>query len=485
MQGSTLQPKIFISYSWTTPQHEQWVINLAERLTGDGIVVILDKWDLKEGQDMHVFIEQMVQNKEISKVLVICDKGYQKKANDRQGGVGKETQLISKEVYEKVDQEKFIPVVKELDEDGKPCIPHYMSTRIYINLSDEGAFEENYQKLIRNLYNKPALRKPALGTPPAYILEEEQAVLPTAHKVGQIKSAMLNDRQSAQGLTYDYLDTFLQGMEDYRLSGGSQPDFDEKVVISIDKMLPLRDDFVDFILTLFKYGKDVNREKLHNFFEKLSALSFKPEHVERYTEVDFDNYRFFIYEIFLYFISALLQLDRYEDLIYFLYTPYFIRYNGKLEHFGVGIFNEYCRSLDEIRNRRLKLNRVCVTADLIKQRALRKDITFDKLLDSDLILYYISELNTDQGFGWFPRCSVYGGRWSGHHIELFERMVSKSHFEKVKGILNIKDIKELETKINLYLADAARQRGSSVLSFDRDVVPLNKIFELDKIAQIK
>ncbi len=57
MKGSTAQPKVFISYSWSSPQHEQWVLDLAERLSGDGVVVVLDKWDLKEGQDKHVFME--------------------------------------------------------------------------------------------------------------------------------------------------------------------------------------------------------------------------------------------------------------------------------------------------------------------------------------------------------------------------------------------------------------------------------------------
>src|SRR5581483_3574188 len=151
MQGSTKQPKVFISYSWTTPQHEQWVLELAERLSSDGIIVLLDKWDLKEGHDKHVFMEQMVHDPSISKVLVICDVGYQTKADDRTGGVGSETQLISKEVYENTEQEKFIPIIREYDSDGKPCIPHFMAARIYIELSSEDMFEENYQKLVRNL----------------------------------------------------------------------------------------------------------------------------------------------------------------------------------------------------------------------------------------------------------------------------------------------------------------------------------------------
>jgi hypothetical protein len=142
------------------------VLELAERLSGDGVAVVLDKWDLKEGQDKHVFMEQMVHDEGISRVLVVCDLGYQSKADDRKGGVGTETQLISRKVYENTAQEKFVPIVREYDKDGKACIPHFMASRIYIDLSSDDVFEENYQKLVRNLYGKPLLRRPPLGTAP-------------------------------------------------------------------------------------------------------------------------------------------------------------------------------------------------------------------------------------------------------------------------------------------------------------------------------
>ena len=53
-------PKLFISYSWTSPEHEEWVLTLAEELVEAGVDVILDKWDLKEGNDAYAFMEKMV-----------------------------------------------------------------------------------------------------------------------------------------------------------------------------------------------------------------------------------------------------------------------------------------------------------------------------------------------------------------------------------------------------------------------------------------
>lgn len=46
-------PKVFVSYSWTTPEFEQWVLDVATELRENGVDVVLDKWDLKEGQDAH------------------------------------------------------------------------------------------------------------------------------------------------------------------------------------------------------------------------------------------------------------------------------------------------------------------------------------------------------------------------------------------------------------------------------------------------
>ena len=79
-------PRLFISYSWSTPEHEQWVLNLAEELVENGVDVVFDKWDLKEGHDAFAFMEKMVTDPEIKKVAIICDKTYCEKADDRRGG---------------------------------------------------------------------------------------------------------------------------------------------------------------------------------------------------------------------------------------------------------------------------------------------------------------------------------------------------------------------------------------------------------------
>ena len=62
--------KLFISYSWTNQDHETWVLNLAKELVENGVHVVIDKWDLKEGQDSYSFMEKMVSDTEIQKVKI-------------------------------------------------------------------------------------------------------------------------------------------------------------------------------------------------------------------------------------------------------------------------------------------------------------------------------------------------------------------------------------------------------------------------------
>src|SRR5258706_8852268 len=68
---NTLAPKCFISYSWTSPEHQAWVLQFATELREHGVDVILDKWDLKEGQDANAFMEKMVSDKAVTKVILL------------------------------------------------------------------------------------------------------------------------------------------------------------------------------------------------------------------------------------------------------------------------------------------------------------------------------------------------------------------------------------------------------------------------------
>ncbi len=162
MSDSTTHPTVFISYSHDTPEHKRWVGELAAKLVDNGVDVILDQWDLGLGDDVPKFMEAGVGRAD--RVLMICTESYVKKADDGRGGVGYEAMIVTGELVSNLGTSKFIPVVRQKQKTAQ--LPKSMSTRLYIDLSEEQEVQGRFEELLRELHQQPALRKPTLGASP-------------------------------------------------------------------------------------------------------------------------------------------------------------------------------------------------------------------------------------------------------------------------------------------------------------------------------
>jgi len=159
------RPVAFMSYSWETKEHEDWVLALATRLTETGGVnVILDKWHLRMGMDKTLFMEKAVVESDF--VLVICTPTYAQKANERRGGVGYEAMIITGELAQDIQQTKFIPVLREGEWD-KTSMPRWLSTRTGADLRGTSYDAHQYDMLIRELHRE-YLKPPAAGPKPDF-----------------------------------------------------------------------------------------------------------------------------------------------------------------------------------------------------------------------------------------------------------------------------------------------------------------------------
>ena len=167
-------PKVFISYAWTSREYQNRVISFATQLMKDGVEVILDVWDLEEGNDTHAFMEQCINEPTITNVLILVNPAYADKANGRQGGVGEETQIISPEIYNDPKQTKFIPVVFQRNTEGIVCRPTYLKGRLYFDLSKPEEYEDNYRRLVKKLYGERTYEKPTKGSTPAWVRESSK-----------------------------------------------------------------------------------------------------------------------------------------------------------------------------------------------------------------------------------------------------------------------------------------------------------------------
>lgn len=450
-------PKVFISYSWTSPEHEEWVVDLATRLmTSDRTEVVLDKWELKEGQDKYHFMESMVTSPDIDKVLIICDSGYKTRADERKGGVGEETTIITKEVYSDAKQEKFIPIVAERDVDGENFVPAYMSSRIYIDLSNDETYEREYDKLIRNIHNAPLYAKPALGKVPPHLFEPKM-IFPTTYKIKRMRGMV--DRQSNRipFYAYELIDDFAESFNQLKIESFENIDeHDEEVVAKIDESLQLKDDFVQMLSILIEIDK-LDVDFLVEIFEKLYGVVVD-FNIDNSTT---DPSKFLLNELFLFTITILNKYHKYDELIEFINSD--IRnmsiYNRE-EALKIDKFRFYLKSFD-YRKKRLNSNQVSLHSNLLAQRSGKFK---NDLVAADILLYYITAIAYPDE-QWYPVTYIQSDRIN---LKILNKMKSKKHFEKLKPLFKVNSKEEFiekASKVKGLRYEDSYKRTPSIFNF--------------------
>lgn len=157
---------VFISYSWDGLEHQEWVLQLAKDLIRKfGINVILDQFELSAGKDLTHFMENSIMIAD--KVLVILTPNYKKKAENREKGVGYETSMISKDIFESpISRVKFIPILRIGTQELSS--PKFLSSKLYLQMTDDSHYINKVHELSRIIYDKPLIEKPELGLIPDF-----------------------------------------------------------------------------------------------------------------------------------------------------------------------------------------------------------------------------------------------------------------------------------------------------------------------------
>lgn len=161
-------PKVFVSYSWESEAHREWVRALSERLTQNGVNVRLDQWHISPGQSLTQFMENEVQTCEF--VLVVCTKEYCRKSLARSGGVGYEQQIITGNIVGGKPREHFIPLIRDgAFNPGTECsIPAQFIGVYTIDMRDGVDPDQSIEVLLRAIYRQPSTTQPSIGQRPAF-----------------------------------------------------------------------------------------------------------------------------------------------------------------------------------------------------------------------------------------------------------------------------------------------------------------------------
>jgi tetratricopeptide (TPR) repeat protein len=154
-------PKVLISYSHDSPEHEQRVLTLAAHLRRDGVDCMIDQYVLVPEEGWTLWMERRFEASDF--VLMACTETYYRRVRDDEEigkglGVRWEGGLIYRALYRDGRRNtKFIPILFEASDSSH--IPGPVEDTIFYLVQTERGYEDLY----RRITDQPRAVKPELG----------------------------------------------------------------------------------------------------------------------------------------------------------------------------------------------------------------------------------------------------------------------------------------------------------------------------------
>jgi hypothetical protein len=285
-------------------------------------------------------------------------------------------------------------------------------------------------------------------------------------------------------LLQEYLDTVLESLEEFRIQGAYRDpvEFDKKVVASITDYLPHRNNFVDFVGWWANYmADDESFDRVMGFLDQLLAFQNRPENVQSWNEDSFDNFRFIIWELFLYLIARLIKERKYALAARFIeaeYTCTTTLDGTQVRIAGASAFYSGMRSLTP-QHRQRGGPEAKEASQLLVERATHPKVAFRDIFQADMLLfirpYYPKPEHCRE---WYPRCLRHG--WDQGTMEVFARANTSRGFPAVRDLLKVSSLEELARRTVAMLNDKKFQEYGI---YERLRVRYEELFGINEIIQ--
>ena len=439
MKSTIEHPKVFISYAWGSEDYRLKVRSFATDLIENGIDVLLDQWSLKEGNDTYAFMEQSVTDPTITNVLILLDPVYEKKANGRDGGVGTETQIISPEIYNKVKQEKFLPIIFERGVNGEVPKPQYLKTMLHFDLSQGENYDSEYQRLVKRLYGIEIVEKPLLGKKPSWL--EEKSIIPTKTR----KRYECLKQQKSENAKKEEFRNYLLSIKANIMNFNKNELGDS---ISADKYIELYDEtklYRDDFLCLLTYSSYVSEAY------KIIASVMEEICVEIKSKGGYEGevIKTLLHEIFIYVVAFYLKIKDYDALSYILSKTYFVSKYGNDDQ-SFDIFYENNENFNRAVSQKDGKKYYSGTANYWVNNINIEICNKNEFVFADIFCYNAAIFieNYTSNRWWFPITYIYGRM--EYENSLFRRFAvrlkSKEHLKEIAKIMGFSDIESFKKK---------------------------------------
>lgn len=468
------RPIVFISYSWTNSSHEEWVLELATELRKiHALDVRLDKWHVGgPGGDPIRFMESIVTDPELQKVLIVSDREYVRKANAREGGAGIEAQIFTPQLYMQSGRDglphKYVVVVKENDENGRPCIPAFYGSRLFIDMTDSKKRLAKMEEIVRWAYDQPVHPVPPIGSGPPSICLSRTSRTSAAAK--QATEALTVNFPGAAKLTEDYFDFWLENLKELApRPPDSRSQFsaaDQLSMVLIDAAECLAAPYRELESVLIDLALARLGERGYRAFRHLISGLFPLTDSKLSSEIQdwqTDPYDYIVPDIVRAAVAALAHSDDFAGIFALTALDYEVR-----DRTGFQAYNRSFISLQRsVENAQLR-------SELPNLRNARGSLfTKDELLQADVLLALIDIAGRKLPeplfrFGW--KADLYGRSimWEpGRVLPAFGRAESRAFLGQLGSAFGLDSVrmKELVNRAASIDGDEARKMETTYLPY--------------------
>lgn len=255
---------------------------------------------------------------------------------------------------------------------------------------------------MRDLFNRPSLRRPKLGKPPAYLFDDAPELAGTRNDLRQLTDACA--RYGKGNRTAFFKRTFLDSLSDElgqfiitKQEFAASNTQDDIIMDRFTNMQPLRDHIVEYIETICVHEEVLDIDAIIHLMQTLHRFEF---HVD-------DPHHSYEAQTFVAFSSII-------------------------------------RSIDDYRKRRLNSNRISLVGDIFLERTKLPRYSKRFIIQADAILFLLSPIYTP-GYAWRPPTWPYATRQS---LPLLQHMKSLRHAEKVKVLFKVDKVENLRKVVS-------------------------------------
>lgn len=376
-------------------------------------------------------MEQMVSNENITNVLILLDPVYCEKSNSRKGGVGTETQIISPEIYEKVGQTKFIPIVFDRGANGEICKPIFLKGLLHFDLTNEERYLEEFQRIVKRLYGIEIYAKPELGSKPDWLVKNNKYD-------PKIEFSRIFKATNTKEKKYEIAVAFNSLLKEITDKASSYTIDESNYITSYKDIQSLRDKYLCLIDSVIWF--EGLSPEIANFLEAIKAFTIQDGYCEELKNT-------LVHELFIYTIGILLKLKNYEALGYLINKTYFLPHERD-EAMSFDIFYDSNQNLGNMMCKRDNKRYHCGEAHLWMETININYLSREEFIAADCLLYNAAVFGKNylRSWWWFPVSYVYDERAS-IISNLGKRFTSKEFLNSIRAVFGYDNINDFNKKI--------------------------------------